>query len=239
MELEVQNEQQIQPANSDPGVMLAEAIKAGHNVETIRVLSELFEKFRDDQRRREFYAAMSAFQANMPSIPKQKEVKDKSGKVRYRYAPLDAIVDAVKPSLEKYGLTYTLKPDQDDGPQFTARLAVRHVNGYEEETSFTVPIDTDSYMSAPQKVGAARTFALRYAFCNAFGILTSDEDTDAATFDDGVKYADYIHALEAETDLESLRKSGKSAHDKLKAEGDEHGAQVIMQVYNRRKGELS
>jgi hypothetical protein len=36
-------------------------------------------------------------------------------------------------------------------------------------------------MNDTQKVGAARTYAMRYAFCNAFGILTGDEDTDAVT----------------------------------------------------------
>ena len=34
-------------------------------------------------------------------------------------------------------------------------------------------------MSQTQVEAAALTFAKRYAFCNAFGILTGDEDTDA------------------------------------------------------------
>jgi hypothetical protein len=34
-------------------------------------------------------------------------------------------------------------------------------------------------------VGSARTFAMRYAFCNAFGILTGDEDTDARKVENG------------------------------------------------------
>src|SRR5262249_52436437 len=34
-------------------------------------------------------------------------------------------------------------------------------------------------MSQTQVVAAALTFAKRYAFCNAFGILTGNEDTDA------------------------------------------------------------
>ena len=33
-------------------------------------------------------------------------------------------------------------------------------------------------MSPMQSFGAAMTFAKRYAFCNAFGILTADEDRD-------------------------------------------------------------
>ena len=35
-------------------------------------------------------------------------------------------------------------------------------------------------MSQTQVEAAALTFAKRYAFCNAFGILTGDEDTDAS-----------------------------------------------------------
>lgn len=239
MELEVQSEQQVQPTQSQPVDLIRQALEAGHGFETIRAILDMRKEIAADEARKEFLVAMSRFQGEMPVIPKRKEVRDKNGKVRYRYAPLDTIVDAVKGTLAKHELTYTVQPVQDDGTSVTIRLVVRHAAGHSEETSFTVPIDTEGYMSAPQKVGAARTFALRYAFCNAFGILTSDEDTDAATFDDGVKYADYIHAIEAETDLESLRKVGKAHHDKLKAAGDEHGAQVIMQAYNRRKGELS
>jgi hypothetical protein len=40
-------------------------------------------------------------------------------------------------------------------------------------------------MTAQQMVGSARTFAMRYAFCNAFGILTGDEDTDARKIENG------------------------------------------------------
>ena len=35
-------------------------------------------------------------------------------------------------------------------------------------------------MWAIQRVASARSYALRYAFCDGFGIMTSDEDTDGA-----------------------------------------------------------
>jgi hypothetical protein len=34
-------------------------------------------------------------------------------------------------------------------------------------------------MNEPQRFASALTFAKRYAFCNAFGILTGDEDDNA------------------------------------------------------------
>ena len=46
-------------------------------------------------------------------------------------------------------------------------------------STFKVPIDKEGYMNAPQKFASALTFAKRYAFCNAFGILTGDEDDDS------------------------------------------------------------
>ena len=51
-------------------------------------------------------------------------------------------------------------------------------------------------MSAPQKFASAMTFAKRYAFCNAFGILTSDEDVDANGSEDEKEEQRYKKLLE-------------------------------------------
>ena len=42
-------------------------------------------------------------------------------------------------------------------------------------------------MSDVQKYGARSTFAKRYAFCNAFGIMTGDDDTDGNTIEEEKK----------------------------------------------------
>ncbi len=60
-----------------------------------------------------------------------------------------------------------------------ATCKITHILGHSETSTFEAPIDKDSYMSAPQQYAAASTFAKRYAFCNALGILTGDEDNDA------------------------------------------------------------
>lgn len=222
-----------------PEALIAQALGAGQSVETIERLLAMRRELRAEWARDQFFASLSEFQAQMPKIAKTKAVADKNGKVRYHYAPLDEIIEAVRPALERNGFSYTMKPVQEEAGSFTARLIAHHRDGHEEETAFTVPIDPEAYMSAPQKVGSARTFAMRYAFCNAWGILTSDEDDDAPGFEAGVKYADYVHAIEAETTLESLKATGKRLHDELQKAGDAEGAKVVLAVYNRRKGELS
>jgi hypothetical protein len=136
-----------------------------------------------EQAREAFLRALAAFQGECPVIVKSKTVtiQPQTGRgYSYRYAPLDVIVEQIRPYLQKYGLSYTIKTRQDDG-SLTAICEAHHEAGHTEPSELTVPIDRAARMNDTQKVGAARTYAMRYAFCNAFGILTGDEDTDAVT----------------------------------------------------------
>jgi hypothetical protein len=140
-----------------------------------------------EQAREAFLRALAAFQGECPVIAKSKNVTVQSATGRgysYRYAPLDVIVEQIRPYLQKYGLSYTIKTRQDEGT-LTAICEAHHEAGHTEPSELTVPIDKAARMNDTQKVGAARTYAMRYAFCNAFGILTGDEDTDAITTTDG------------------------------------------------------
>jgi hypothetical protein len=62
-----------------------------------------------------------------------------------------------------------------------AVCTVSHIAGHSETKTFRIPVDHESYMTAPQQFASALTFGKRYAFCNALGILTGDEDNDAQT----------------------------------------------------------
>lgn len=170
----------------NPETLLAQAIEKGLPVETMERLLDMRRELKAEWAREQYFAALAAFQAECPVIQKSKVVKDKSGKPRYHYAPLEIIVGQVKDLLNKHGFSYVLDPNQDE-KSFTAVCVSHHVDGHSERTSFTVPIDSDSYMSAPQRVGSARTFAMRYAFCDAFGILTGDEDDDGSGGGNGEK----------------------------------------------------
>ena len=62
-----------------------------------------------------------------------------------------------------------------------AVCSVHHADGHSESSEFRVPVANDNFMTAIQHHGSARTYACRYAFCDAFGIMTGDEDDDANT----------------------------------------------------------
>lgn len=165
---------------------ISQAIASNLPVETMERLFALRKEVKAEIAREAFTAALAKFQGDCPTIEKAKQIFDKHGKPRYKYAPLDVIVDQVREALRSAQLSYTTDVIQE-ASFVTAVCKITHVMGHSETSSFKVPIDNDAYMSAPQKFAAALTFAKRYAFCNALGILTGDEDTDAAPEEPEVK----------------------------------------------------
>jgi len=166
---------QLQPVNVEN--LLTQAVDKGLDVEQMERLLTMRRELKAEHARERYFESLSAFQSECPTIPKTKEVYVK-GQLRYRYAPLDSIIAAVKNLLKEHGFSYTVETEQTD-TSVTAICRLHHNEGHSEETRFTVPIQKDSYMSEPQKVASALTYAKRYAFCDATGIMTSDEDDDA------------------------------------------------------------
>jgi hypothetical protein len=165
-----------------PEQMIMTAMKQGASIEIMEGMFDLREKMLKEQAGRAFREAMSNFQAECPVIPKKKKVLNKDGKsVRYKYAPLDDIVKIAQPFIGANGLSFDIETSfttEENFKSVTATVTVSHLLGHNKKSVFTVPVDAEAYMNEPQKWASAQTFAKRYAFCNAFGILTGDADDD-------------------------------------------------------------
>jgi len=165
-----------------PMALMALAVAKGDtSIEIMKGIMDLQDRHEAKMAKKAFDEAMARFQALCPTIKKDKAVlnkPEKGGGLRYKFAPLDSIVGQVKKILQECGFSYTITAKME-GNQITAICKVTHQLGHSESSSFQVPTDPDAYMNVQQRVGAALTFAKRYAFCNAFGIMTGDEDNDA------------------------------------------------------------
>jgi len=164
----------------NPENLIATAIKNGASIDMLERLIDLQDKLQNKEAEKAFREAMSKFQSECPVIPKKKKVYNKDGKtVRYKYAPLDDIIEIIKPYLGKHGLSFDVKtPIIAEGKGLTAKVRIFHILGHFEESEFSVPIDTEAYMNEPQKFASARTFSMRYALKDALGIVTGDSDDD-------------------------------------------------------------
>jgi hypothetical protein len=173
-------EQELQKVTDEtnPAYLLKLAIENKAELPALEKLMDLQERFRKTEAEKQFNIAMTNFQRNCPVIQKKKVVMDKYEKVRYKFAPIDDIIRQVKPVLSKENLFYDFDTEDSDG-FIKVTCTVTHEKGHFKKAEFKVPIGKEDYMTDVQKYGARMTFAKRYAFCNALGITTADEDNDS------------------------------------------------------------
>lgn len=160
--------------------LISQAVANKTPVETMERLFNLRKEVKAEVAKEAFVKAVADFQDECPVIEKKKKVTGKEGKLRYMFAPLDSIVEQIKKPLKNAGLSYRWETGNEE-KAVNAICIVTHALGHSEQSSFSVPIDPEGYMSAPQRYAAALTFAKRYSLCNVLGISTADEDTDATT----------------------------------------------------------
>ncbi|AUB44750.1 Essential recombination function protein (plasmid) [Nostoc flagelliforme CCNUN1] len=89
-----------------------------------------------------------------------------------KYATLDAVLDAVTPTLGKHGLVIIQTTEIFEG-KTVLRTHIFHESGESIASTYPLPEISDS-----QKLGAALTYARRYAVCAILSV-TADEDDDA------------------------------------------------------------
>ena len=161
--------------------LIATAIKEKTPVDTMERLLAMRKELKAEYAKEEFDNAMAQFQSECPVIKKSKAGGEtKEGVVAYHYAPLDSIVSQVRPFISKYGFSYSIKTETGK-VMVKATCIAKHKFGHSESSEMEVPLgNRTGVMSASQVTAAALTFAKRYAFCNVFGIMTGDDDNDAA-----------------------------------------------------------
>lgn len=175
---DIEQTKEIVKSPLDAETLISQAIHQNVPVETMERLLAMRRELKAEFAKEAFDKALAKFQSVCPVIEKTKQVSSKDGKPRYKYAPLEAIVEQVKDVLKNNGFSYSIDAEVKESSVKAIVKAV-HELGHSVESSFEVPIDPDAYMNAPQRFASALTFAKRYAFCNAFGILTGDEDDDS------------------------------------------------------------
>ena len=157
-------------------------------------------------------AALSAFQAEIPSIAKGKT--GDAGSYSYQYAGLDDIVPVAMPLLARHGLSFVARPTMMGGA-FVLDYALMHFGGESLEGIYPLP---DPLTTKPQTLGGAITYARRYAFCAVTGIAPGGDDDDAAEANGTTAAAAVPKAAAKPRASEPPRGAGRGSRPKAKAE---------------------
>lgn len=173
----------VQHTGTSPMSLLELAVVNNASIDALEKIMLLKERWDKEQARIAFYTAMSLFQSKCPIIKRTKEGgRTKDGVVAYKYAPIEDMVEQTKELIGECGFSYTLDTPitLDDGVEI--KIKVSHIAGHSEITTVKMPfVKENNLLSPPQMIGATMSYAKRYAFANAFGIITGEDDTDAIT----------------------------------------------------------
>lgn len=162
----------------DAQALITKALESNANVETLERLVALAKDMRAVQAREAWHEAMAAFQRDCPRITKDSTAKITSRRTgqsfSYRFASLDEILAAIRPTLATHGLSVTWR-SRTESKHVSTSCRVSHVLGHSEDGGeVSIPIqDSDN---PAQAVGIATTYSRRYAMNNALGIAPEDDD---------------------------------------------------------------
>lgn len=175
------------PANSElvtprpareltPMVLIEAALERGISAPELEKLTALAERWQANIAAEEFANALAEFQRRCPLITKRRSI-DLGGGKGPQYASLDDIMRAITPILSDLGLGITFSGDMTEDGKMHVVCAVskgRHMHTSE----ITLPAPA-MRVNDTQRMGAALSYARRYALCNALNIVVTNEDTDA------------------------------------------------------------
>lgn len=174
---------QIIPADqpATPPALLQQAIASGANIEVLERLMSLEERWRANQAKRAFDAAMAALRLEMPPIVKNQTVDFTSnrGRTHYKYEDLADVSEALTPVMAKHGLSFRWRTQP--GEPVTVTCIVSHREGHSEECALSAPRDESGNKNAIQSLGSAITYLQRYTLKAALGVAAArDDDGQAA-----------------------------------------------------------
>lgn len=146
MNQESQLTTQNQPlATREPstGELLAAVVSQGITPASVEVMERLCALREREEKRnaeREFAEAFLRLQQQLPTIQGTREIPDKSGKVKFRYANFDDIDLIVRPICLTNGFTYAFSERAIAEGRVTVVMTLTHVGGHSRDIPYSVRI---------------------------------------------------------------------------------------------------
>ncbi len=170
------------PVNTgnSPADLIRSAVAGNANLEQLKGLLELQERYEANEAKKAYHKAMAAFKANLPQIIKDKKVSYPAGgsTIKYAHATLCNIMNKISPELSKYGLSVAWVHKQEQEKIFVT-TRITHELGYSEETTISAPADNSGSKNAIQAIGSTISYLERYGVLGLIGTATKDQDDDA------------------------------------------------------------
>lgn len=220
----------------EPDPVIRLAMDPNVDPDKLQKVIDMFNAQKDRQAREEFSRHFADMQAEFEPVAKSKQ-GDKA-----KYAPLDALQKQFDPIIHKHGFSYRWNESTAENGRLRITLTVSGYGHSEQTEKELPPYEPDKggstgkpIMNTMQAEGVRSTYGYRYAYRAAFGLVIEDEDTDGS-FEDGVKYGEYIKLVEESTDMDELKANRITVFQGLGA--DPKGKKILTQVMRKKAKEL-
>lgn len=191
---------------NSPADLIRTAVAGGANLEQLKGLLDLQERFEAMEAKKAYHVAMAGFKSNPPKIGKDKKVSYLQ--VKYNHASLANVVEKISTELSNHGLSASWSTKQNGVIMVTCKIT--HVKGHSEETTLSAPSDTSGSKNAIQAIGSTITYLERYTLLALTGLATSDMDDDGKGAE-----VELIDEKEKSQIVDFLAEIGKGAEPKF------------------------
>lgn len=155
------------------------------DIDKIRQLLEMQERWQLNVAKAEFREAMAQFKSNPPEIIKRRTaemqgVAKGSGReysIKVQYADLENVTSAILDGLAEVGITHSFKIKQE-GQNITVTCVLSRGIYSEEGVSLTAGPDSSGAKNAIQQVASTVSYLERYTLLAATGMAAGMPDTD-------------------------------------------------------------
>ncbi len=139
---------------NSPAEMIRIAVSSGADLEKLKGLLDLQERFEANQAKKAYHKAMAEFKANPPKINKDKTVSYAAGggKTTYNHASLANVTDKISAELSKYGLSASGIPKQET-TSIAVTCKITHIQGHSEEAALSAGAAATGSKNAIQAIG--------------------------------------------------------------------------------------
>ena len=143
------------------------------DVAKLEKLIEMQERVMKSQAESAFNAAFSVMQGEIPTV-----VERGVGHNNASYAPLEDIIEAIRPILTKHGFALSHKTEWPEKGMVRIVGILAHKLGHARHSEFNSGADTTGSKNAVQALGSAITYGRRYTTNDLLGIVTRKQDDD-------------------------------------------------------------
>jgi hypothetical protein len=206
-----------------PAALLQLAVQQGADLDKMKQLMDLQERWEANEARKAFVAALTAFKANPPALSKNKHVSFKTdrGVTEYDHATLDQVSDVIGKGLSQHGLSHRWDVKQEGG-RIIVVCILTHVLGHSERVQMESAADTSGGKNSIQAIGSSVAYLQRYTLLAAAGMAAKGQDVDGRAVErlEESVFTDFVTAIEGAVDADNLEQVWKSAVAACKKAGD-------------------